>query len=73
MMHAQALSGPDHLTLQAEMAGLALGCHFSSSDEYEAALIAERRKAGVYRQRVWKRPVSWMLAAVAITAFAFFW
>ena len=73
MMHTQALFGPDDLTLQAEMAGLALGCHFSSSDEYEAALIAERRQAGVYRLPLWKRPASWATATVAIISFAAVW
>jgi hypothetical protein len=32
----------------AESAGRALACMFSSSDEYEAALIAERRAEGRY-------------------------
>lgn len=73
MMHTQALSGPDGLTLQAEMARLALGCHFSSSDEYEAALIAERRRAGAYWLPLWKRPASWAMATVAIISFAAFW
>jgi hypothetical protein len=34
--------------LAADAAGLALGCTYSSSDEYEAAIIAERRAAGAY-------------------------
>jgi len=36
------------LKLYAEGAGAALACAYSSSDEYDAALIAERRAAGVY-------------------------
>jgi hypothetical protein len=32
----------------AQSAGHALACAFSSSDEFEAALIAERRAAGRY-------------------------
>lgn|GEM_PF-5459043 len=43
------------------MAGAALGCHFSSSTEYEAAFIAERRKAGAYRVPVRQQLVPWML------------
>jgi hypothetical protein len=41
---------PDFLALQAnaEQAGRALACSYSSSDEFEAALIAERREAGLY-------------------------
>ena len=40
----------DSLSLQvyARSAGAALACAFSSSAEYDAALIAERRAAGVY-------------------------
>ena len=36
------------LQLYARSAGAALACAFSSSAEYDAALIAERRAAGVY-------------------------
>jgi hypothetical protein len=32
-------------------AGAAMACAYSSSDEFEAALIAERRAAGVYGPR----------------------
>lgn len=42
------------LEAYAEQAGAALGCAYSSSAEFDAALIAERRAAGVYgpkRQR----------------------
>jgi hypothetical protein len=35
----------------AASAGHALACAFSSSDEYEAALIAERRAEGRYGRR----------------------
>ncbi|MBV9259811.1 MAG: hypothetical protein JO205_00415 [Pseudolabrys sp.] len=40
----------DVVSLEAcvERAGAAMACAFSSSDEYESALIAERRAAGVY-------------------------
>jgi hypothetical protein len=46
----------DLLALQshAERAGCALACSFSSSDEFEAAVIRSKRAAGVYgpkRQR----------------------
>jgi hypothetical protein len=36
------------LEAYAERAGAALACAYSSSAEYDAALIAERRAAGVY-------------------------
>lgn len=55
------------------MAGTALGCHFSSSAEYEAALIAERRKAGAYQRHVWQRlmPLMLMLASALIVMLFF--
>ena len=39
------------LEAHAEYAGLALACSYSSSAEFDAALIAERRAAGVYGPR----------------------
>lgn len=36
------------LEAYAERAGAALACAYSSSAEYDAALIAERRAAGIY-------------------------
>lgn len=43
--------GSDVPTLQmhAERAGLAWACPFSSSAEFEAAVISSRRRAGAYR------------------------
>ncbi|MGI8525295.1 MAG: hypothetical protein ACR2K5_03805 [Pseudolabrys sp.] len=46
----------------AERAGAAMACAFSSSDEFEAALIAERRAAGVYGPRRYRK---YRLAAAA--------
>jgi hypothetical protein len=45
--------GPDFQTLElaAQHAGSALACDFTSSAEYEAALIQERRNAGRYGSR----------------------
>lgn len=50
MRHLRRL-GPDFQTLEltAQRAGGAWACSFSNSDEYEAALIQERRAAGAYR------------------------
>jgi hypothetical protein len=73
MNYAQVHTGLDDLTFQAEMAGAALGCHFSSSAEYEAALIAERRKAGAYRVPLWQRPASWTLALAVMFLLAAPW
>jgi len=60
-------TGADFLALEAvvERAGCALACPFSSSDEYEAALIAERRAAGVYGPRRQRRQLMVTLAGVA--------
>ena len=53
--------------LEADAAGLALACAFSSSDEYEAAIITERRAAGAYGSN--RKPAALIVAAV-IAAFA---
>ena len=50
------------LEAYAARAGAALACAYSSSAEYDAALIAERRAAGVYGP---KRLASSMLATAA--------
>ena len=39
------------LRASAERAGVALACLFASSEEYEAALIRERRASGAFRPR----------------------
>ena len=44
-----ARSRPDVLRMQAEQAGLAWACPFSSSAEFEAAVIKARRRAGAFR------------------------
>ena len=43
------------LEAYAERAGTALACAYSSSAEFDAALIAERRAAGVYGPRRHRR------------------
>jgi hypothetical protein len=50
MQSRSAVGSPDVEAL-AESAGQALACGFSSSDEYEAAVIAERRAEGRYGSR----------------------
>ena len=59
MGRTQVQSGLDNLSLEAESAGIALGCRYSSSDEYEAALIAERRSAGAYGTPFWRSGLMW--------------
>jgi hypothetical protein len=50
MAHVSSESALQALALDAELAGAAMACRYGSSDEYEAALIAERRRAGLYRR-----------------------
>jgi hypothetical protein len=50
------------LEAYAERAGAAMACAYSSSAEFDAALIAERRAAGVYGPRRHRKQ---MLATVA--------
>ena len=46
-----ARTGTDTLEAYAQRAGAALACTYSNSAEFDAALIAERRAAGVYGPR----------------------
>ena len=50
-------AGSDFLALAAQRAGVALGCAFSSSEEFEADIIRVRRAAGVYGPRRHHRQV----------------
>lgn len=50
------------LEAHAISAGSALACFYASAAEYDAALIAERRAAGVYGP---KRHRKWILAVLA--------
>jgi hypothetical protein len=56
------------LTLEAyaARAGAAMGCAFSSSAEYDAALIAERRAAGIYGPKRHRRQMLVTAAGVAV-------
>ncbi len=71
-------SGPDIGSLEAisVSAGAALACSYSNSAEYDAALIAARRAAGVYGPRRYRRRLSavaalGLVAGLALTAFLF--
>ncbi|HVV60482.1 MAG TPA: hypothetical protein VHD14_01880 [Pseudolabrys sp.] len=74
-MSRAARSDVPALTLEAyaERAGLALACPYSSSAEFDAALIAARRAAGVYGPRRHRRQMlataAAILAAVLIVAY----
>ena len=54
------------LRAAAERAGTALACLFSSSDEFEAALIAERRAEGRYGPRKYRKQKVLAFAASAL-------
>jgi len=56
--YSHAPTGADALEAYAQRAGTALACAYSNSAEFDAALIAERRAAGIYgprrhRRRIW--------------------
>jgi hypothetical protein len=53
------------LEAHAAFAGFALACPFSSSAEFDAALIAERRAAGVYGPRRHRKQTLTAIAGVA--------
>lgn len=53
------------LEASAARAGLALACAYSTSAEFDAAIIAARRAAGVYGPRRHRRRMLATLAAVA--------
>jgi len=53
------------LEAYAEYAGAALACAYSSSAEFDAALIAERRAAGVYGPKRHRKRKLATLAGVA--------
>jgi hypothetical protein len=61
------------LEAYAARAGAALACAYSSSAEFDAALIAERRAAGVYGPRRHRKQmlvtVAGVAAALAIIVF----
>lgn len=52
------------LELYAERAGAAWACSYSTSAEYDAALIAERRAAGVYGPRRQRKQMFMTVAGI---------
>lgn len=61
----------DSLEACVQSARQALACPFSSSDEYEAALIAERRAAGAYGHSRHYQRIAGCMLVLAIAAAAF--
>ena len=56
------------LRAAAERAGTALACVFSSSDEFEAAVIKARREAGLFAPRRKRRPARFVLLTLILAA-----
>jgi hypothetical protein len=58
------------LTLDAhvERAGCAMACAYSTSDEFEAAVIKAKLAAGVYGPRRHRRRALWLGAAATVLA-----
>jgi hypothetical protein len=65
MWGSQSRREPFSLESRAEQAGSALACAFSNSAEFDAALIAARRAAGIYGPRRHRRQI---LATAGIAA-----
>jgi hypothetical protein len=55
-----------NLVLDAELAGAAMACRYSCSNEYEAALIAERRDNGVYDVPPHRHAAFWIAGALML-------
>ena len=55
----------DALEAYAARAGAALACAYSSSAEFDAALIAERRAAGIYGPRRRRKQMLVTVAGIA--------
>jgi hypothetical protein len=66
MAQAQFDSALQGLAADLELAGAAMACRYSSSAEFEAALIAERRRAGAYDLPKRHRPVLWSALAAGV-------
>jgi hypothetical protein len=54
--------------MNAERAGAALACPFSSSDEFEAAVIRSRLRAGIYGPKRQRRHMAYAAAAFVTLA-----
>jgi hypothetical protein len=54
------------LQMQAERAGLAWACPFSSSDEFEAAVIRAKQRSGAYARKRSRRPMLYTVLAAGV-------
>src|SRR5262249_9159450 len=73
MWRSQIHADPLSLEVCAERAGAALACEYANSAEYDAALIAARRAAGVYGPKRHRRQMLVTAAGIAagLVIFAF--
>jgi hypothetical protein len=65
MWHSASQPDPLLLEVCAEGAGAALGCEYANSAEFDAALIAARRAAGVYGPKRHRRQMLVTAAGIA--------
>jgi len=73
-MHRMTPPASQALALEANAAcaRLALGCAYSTSEEFEAELISARRAAGMYGAcRPWQAMGAFVTAALAFVAFLY--
>jgi hypothetical protein len=72
MQMQRARSTPDVMALEAQLerAGDALACSFSSSAEFEAAIIKARREAGIYGPKRQRRQFLKVAAPATLVVFA---
>lgn len=68
MWHAQTVDRfqSEYLALQSIRAGSALACAYSSSDEFEAAVIRSRLEAGIYGPKRRRRHAVYAVTAAGI-------
>ena len=75
MSHSRAIADLEAdivaLRATAERAGTALACLFSSSDEFEAAVVRVRREQGAYRAQTRPRCGLRIASLVALVALVF--
>ena len=75
MAHARTIADLEAdivaLRASAERAGTALACLFSSSDEFEAAIVRVRREQGAFRTAKHMRHALRTAALVAVMALVF--
>jgi hypothetical protein len=73
MWHPQTVNRfqAEYMALQTMRAGSALACAYSSSDEFEAAVIRSKVDAGIYGPKRRRRHVLYGAAAVGALVIAF--